>query len=132
MRETFFRFFKFGLIGTLGFVVDSAVLMLCTEMLKLDPYTGRIISYLAAATCTWAGNRFFTFKDRPQASAGKQWGLFVAVNALGFAINYGTYALLLETVEAVRAFPVWGVAAGAIAGMFFNYAASSRLVFRKA
>lgn len=132
MRETFIRFFKFGIIGTLGFVVDSAVLMACTKLLGMDPYTGRAISYVAAASATWAGNRFFTFRDRPQASAGKQWGLFVAVNALGFAINYGTYAVLLETVQAVRDFPVWGVAAGAIAGMFFNFAASSRLVFPKA
>ncbi len=129
--EKFLRFFKFGIVGTLGFVVDSAVLLFGTDILGLDPYSARIISYVVAASTTWAGNRFFTFQDRPKAPAGRQWSLFVAVCAIGFAINYGTYVLLLNTMPIVREFPVWGVAAGAIAGMFFNFVASSRFVFSK-
>lgn len=131
IHEKYLRFFKFGIVGTLGFVVDSAVLLLGTDGMGLDPYTARVISYVVAATTTWAGNRFFTFQDRPKAPAAKQWGMFVAVCAIGFVINYGTYAFLLNTVPAVQAFPVWGVAAGAIAGMFFNFVASSRFVFSK-
>ena len=123
------QFLAFGLVGTLGFLVDSAVLLGALAA-GLGLYDGRAVSYVAAATTTWALNRAFTFRDAPAAAAGRQWALFLLVNLLGFAMNYGTYAALIEFVPMVAAHPVLGVAAGAIAGMFGNFVLSRQLVFR--
>jgi putative flippase GtrA len=114
--------------------VDTGVLYLATQFLHLDPYTGRVISFLCAASASWLGNRLFTFRDRHQMTLGKQWLAFVLVSAGGFVLNYGTYALLITYVPVIRnwpieGWPVLGVAAGAIAGMFFNFSVASRLVF---
>lgn len=127
------EFLRFGVVGTAGFVVDTAVLYAALA-LGAGLYGGRVLSYLAAATCTWALNRAWTFRRAARtggrAAMGRQWALFVAVNLVGFAANYGTYALLVANVPLVAADPVYGVAAGAIAGMGGNFLLSRRYVFR--
>lgn len=130
-HPTVLRFLKFGFIGGIGFVVDSAVLLFGTKILNLDPYSARLISYLVAASTTWLGNRLLTFADRAKTPLAKQWVLFLALNAVGFAINYTTYALLVAHFPYIYAYPVWAVAAGSCAGMLFNYVAASRFVFPK-
>ena len=132
MRALILQFLRFGVVGTLGFVVDAAVLL---AMLRVGagPYGGRVVSYLAAASTTWVVNRAWTFRDAARDTpAARQWGVFVALNLLGFAANYGTYAALIAWTETERAFPVLGVAAGSVAGMFINFAVARMVVFRPA
>jgi len=130
MRKIIEQFLRFGVVGTVGFLVDSAVL-LSMMALGLGPYGGRVVSYLAAASTTFALNRAWTFRDagreRPVAT---QWGRFILVNLVGFAANYGTYAALIATSSLVAENLVLGVAAGSIAGMFINFGLSRRFVFR--
>jgi putative flippase GtrA len=123
------EFLRFGVVGTIGFVVDTAVLY---GMVALGAglYLGRAVSYVAAATATWGLNRIWTFRGRGSGPVHRQWALFVAVNLIGFTLNYGTYALLVATMPVVAANPILGVAAGSIAGMFTNFVLSRRLVFR--
>jgi putative flippase GtrA len=123
------EFLRFGVVGTIGFVVDTAVLY-AGLALGLGLYGGRAVSYLVAATTTWALNRLWTFRGRGEGPAHQQWALFLLVNLVGFAMNYGTYAALIIFVPLVAAHPVLGVAAGAIAGMFGNFVLSRQLVFR--
>jgi putative flippase GtrA len=120
---------RFGVVGTIGFVVDTAVLYAGLAF-GLGLYGGRAVSYLVAATTTWALNRLWTFRGRGEGPAHQQWALFLVVNLIGFAMNYGTYAALIAFVPMVAAHPVLGVAAGAIAGMFGNFVLSRQLVFR--
>ena len=122
------EFLRFGVVGTIGFVVDTTVLY-AGLALGLGLYGGRAISYLVAATTTWALNRAWTFRGRGDGPVHRQWALFLVVNLVGFAMNYGTYAALIAFVPMVAAHPVLGVAAGAIAGMFGNFVLSRQLVF---
>lgn len=125
------EFLRFGVVGTIGFVADTAVLYGALA-LGAGLYLGRAVSYVAAATVTWALNRAWTFRGRGGGAVHRQWALFVAVNLVGFVLNYGTYAALVAFVPVVAAHPVLGVAAGSLAGMFANFALSRALVFRKA
>ncbi len=125
------QFLRFGVVGTAGFVMDTAVLYAMLA-LGLGPYAGRVVSYLAAATLTFALNRAWTFSGAARAPVARQWGAFVLLNLLGFAANYGTYAALVAGSATVAAHPVLGVAAGSIAGMFINFSVSRRFVFRAA
>jgi len=130
-RVLLIQFFKFGLVGIIGYVVDVAVLAFCMRVFGMGPYTGRIFSFLAGASTTWICNRLFTFRGQGRDDhAGVQWAKFVIVCTGGFALNYGTYALLVATSPLVREYLPLGVAAGSLAGMFFNFFAAKRLVFR--
>ncbi len=123
------QFFIFGLIGTAGFVVDSSTLYLAMGLLGLDHYSGRVVSWFVAATFTWAMNRRFTFSDsRPPF---RQWLAFLASQAVGGLVNFGIYAAMVTFMPVVAEHPVLGVAAGAIAGLFFNFSASKYVVFRR-
>lgn len=124
------QFGKFGMVGLVGLGVDIAVLYLVMAFVGLGPYGGRVVSFLAAATTTWALNRSFTFRGEHDGTVFRQWAKFIAANSVGGAFNYLTYAALIAGTATVAAHPFLGVAAGSIAGMFFNFTASKRLVFR--
>ena len=85
------EFFRFGVVGTIGFVVDTTVLYGALA-LGSGFYLGRIPAYLAAVTTTWRLNRIWTFRTRNSGSSGRQWMLFTVVSLLGFVLNYGAYA----------------------------------------
>ena len=75
------RFLTFALVGVVGFVVDASVLYMGIYM-GLGLRLGRVFSYLAAVTTTWALNRIFTFK------APSHRGSVVGVGAL-FSLSTG-------------------------------------------
>jgi len=122
------EFLRFGVVGTAGFVVDTAVLYAAMAA-GAGLYGGRVLSYIAAATATWALNRAWTFRTAERGRAGRQWMLFLLVNLLGFAVNYTTYALLVSNLAVAAAYPILGVAAGSLAGMMGNFFLSRRFVF---
>lgn len=124
------QFVKFGMVGVVGLIVDIAVLKFCMLVLGMGPYGGRVVSFVVAASVTWMCNRLFTFRGQGGGHIGLQWAKFLVVNLGGFALNYGTYAALIAFAPMVREYPELGVAAGSVAGMFFNFFASRRLVFR--
>lgn len=129
-RRLLGEMFRFGVVGTAGFVVDAFVLTIGL-LAGAGPWIGRVVSYLAAATVTFGLNRAWTFRaaDRSRPVA-QDWSLFLLVNLVGFVCNYGTYAALIAGVPLVREFPVLGVAAGSLAGMTGNFLLSKRFVFR--
>jgi len=121
---------RFGVVGTLGFLVDTATVYAAHFLAGADLYTAGALAYLTAATTTWALNRAWTFREAPRARPGRQWALFVLVQLLGFALNRGTYAALVTVLPLAAAHPVIAVAAGSVAGMGVNFLTAKFLVFR--
>ena len=124
------QFVRFALVGVAGYAVDACVLTALVGWGDLDRYSARIVSFLCAASATWWLNRTYTFARRPDQTPGRQWLLFLAVNAVGAVINYGAYVAALLAWPLAYAYPALGAAIGALAGLAFNYPASRMLVFR--
>ncbi len=122
------QFLRFGVVGTLGFVVDTAVVYGTRPLIGL--YWGGAAAYLVAATATWTFNRLWTFHAAPRTAALRQWALFLSTNALGFALNRGTYALLVSLWDTAWRHPVLAVAAGSLVGMALNFHLSRSIVFK--
>jgi putative flippase GtrA len=122
------QFLRFGVVGLAGFGIDTATVYALRHALGL--YAAGMVSYFVAATANWAFNRVWTFRGRSAAPAHRQWALFLAANSLGLALNRGTYAALIATTAVCSTYPVLAVAAGAVGGMFANFALSRRFVFR--
>ncbi len=121
------QFLSFSVIGVLGFLVDSSVLYLGLE-LGLGLRWGRVVSYFAAVTATWALNRHFTFgasRRRPVI----EWARFATTQLAGAAVNLGTYFALVGASGLVARFPVLGVAAGSLAGLAVNFTVARAFVF---
>jgi len=130
-RSTRQQLLRFTLVGAAGFLVDAGALVLATKGLGLGLYSGRVFSYLCAATFTWICNRRFTFTSDGQDNRLIQWLRFLGANAIGGAVNYGVYAVLVAFTDVGAAWPVIGVAAGSLAGLLFNFAASKFWVFKR-
>ena len=126
------QFGKFGLVGVVGLVVDTAVVYALLFGAGLEFFAARIPAYLTAATTTFALNRAFTFRGAADAPLHIQWAKFLAANAFGGAVNYGVSVGLEAALPLAEAHPVLAVAAGSLAGMALNFAASKHLVFKGA
>jgi putative flippase GtrA len=128
---------RFGIVGGIGFLVDAGVLYAMLA-LGLDPYGGRVVSFLAAASATWILNRSFTFRrDSPpngiysDTHPAGEWLIYLGLMAIGGLVNYGTYAAAVALFEPVHRIPVIGVALGSIAGMAINFWTSKTMVFER-
>jgi putative flippase GtrA len=122
------QFLRFGAVGGLGFVIDTATVYGLRSSLGL--YGAGVAGYVTAATCNWALNRIWTFRGRGSGPAHRQWALFMAANLIGFVLNRGTYAALVTFVPVAAAQPVIAIAAGVAAGLFANFNMSRKVVFR--
>ncbi len=125
---TLVQFMKFGVVGVIGFLIDTTVVYSLRASLGL--YGAGAVSYVVAATGNWVLNRVWTFRGRSTGKMHHQWALFLTTNLLGFTLNRGTYALLVTFSALCAAQPVYAVAAGAVAGMFLNFRLSRTVVFR--
>lgn len=122
------QFLRFGVVGAIGFVIDTATVYGLRYTLGL--YGAGIVAYVVAATGNWVLNRIWTFRGQGSGAAHRQWAMFMLTNLGGFVLNRGTYALLVTFVAVAARQPVIATAAGAVAGMFVNFSLSRRLVFR--
>lgn len=129
-RATIIEFLKFGVVGVVGFIVDTIFLYLGIYSLGLSRVAAGFFSFPFAVTSTWIGNRLFTFRHVNHEPMAKQWAKFAVVCAIGIVFNRGTYTLLVSTIPLVYDYPVLGLVAGTGVAMFFNFFASKRLVFR--
>ncbi len=122
------QFLKFGTVGTLGWLADTATVYSLRHWLGL--YGAGAAAYLVGASVTWLFNRLWTFRGMGQSPMHRQWARFLMVNLVGFALNRGAYALLVTFVPLCAQQPVFATAGGAIAGMFMNFGLSRTMVFR--
>ncbi|MFM9927536.1 GtrA family protein [Variovorax sp. H27-G14] len=122
------EFLSFAVVGVAGLVVDVVVLYLLAPLLGW--YVARGLSFLAAATATWALNRRYTFAERRSDVPVLREYLGYLVTMLGgAAVNYSAYVLVLHWVTGAWA-PAAGVALGSCAGLALNFLSARYLVFR--
>lgn len=120
----------FGISGVIGLLVDIAVLYAIKGL--LGPYVGRLVSFFAAVLATWLVNRSVTFSQRPSGlSLMSEFVRYVVLMIGGGLVNYAVFAFLVYQFSAVNEQPVWGVAAGSIVGMGFNFLSSRKMIFRQ-
>lgn len=121
----------FGISGVIGLLVDVAVLYAIKA--ALGPYLARLVSFFAAVVATWLVNRSVTFKTRPSGmSLLGEFARYFILMIGGGLVNYGVFALLVFQFALIKEQPAWGVAAGSLVGMVFNYLSSKKMVFRPA
>lgn len=121
----------FGIAGTIGFIVDAGILQLLVSGLAWDRFSGRLISFLCAATTTWQFNRHFTFHGIRRHSLFGEWARYLFAMSGGFACNFTTYTTLVLMFNLDRYWLILAVAAGSVAGLGVNFLASRYWVYRR-
>ena len=124
------RFAKFSAIGIVSFSVDVIVFQATLSLLGLSPYAARVVSFVVATSTAWLLNRTFTFHDADNARPDLQWARFFAANLVGGTVNYAVFVITIAAFAIAHAHPVLALAAGSVSGVFFNFTADRRYVFR--
>ncbi len=121
-------FFRFTVVGTLGFCWDTATVY--TVKLFANLYVAGAAGFLVAATANWLLNRIWTFRHQTHDAAHRQWVRFMLANSVGFIFNRGVFFILITVSPLCHRMPVLPIIAGSFAGLAFNYFLSKRFVFR--
>jgi len=120
---------RFGIVGSLGFVIDASILAALVHGLVWSPLVARVVSMAVAVLCTWRLHRHWTFSSGTQRPPFAQSMMYAAFQALTVCINYFVFSVLVLEGGIWRAYPVLAVAAGAIAGMGLSYLLSRHITF---
>lgn len=121
--------FAFGVVGTIGFIVDTSVLYLTKSHFGL--FYGRATSFVCAAFTTWLINRAWTFKHkRSSLDAKSEFAVYFLLMLMGGAVNYSSYYFTVSKYPVAASHPIIGVAVGSIAGMFVNLMSSRMILFK--
>jgi putative flippase GtrA len=81
------RFFKFAVVGAIGSLIDIGVMNLMTQVFNLPLVLGGSISFVCAVVNNFLGNRYWTYPESRSRRIRHQFGMFLAVNAIGIAIR---------------------------------------------
>ena len=122
------QFLRFGAVGAVGFLVDTAVVYALKASLGI--YAALAVAYVVAATANWLLNRVWTFRGSSRGRMHRQWALYLAANGLGFLFNRGTSFILVTVSPLCLRYPVLAIAGGVAMGMFLNFHLARRFVFR--
>jgi len=118
------EFFRFVVVGCLGFVVDAGVVFVLSEA-GVSAVLARIPALAAAIFTTWILNRTLTFRVNAPKSRGEV-VRYIAVALSSAALNFLLYAAL---VVMMGVWPVIAVAVSTIALLFYSFFGYQRFAF---
>ncbi len=121
-------FFRFCVVGTIGFITDATVLALLLEN-GVSHYVARILSFPVAVFVTWWLNRIWTFSTASRTRTGRQIMRYFTIQILGAIVNLMTYMLVLLFIEKTVVNAIFALSVGSAAGLVVNYLGARRIVF---
>ncbi|GHA74263.1 GtrA family protein [Pontibacter akesuensis] len=95
LQNLFFKFFKFGVVGFSGLLLDFGVTYLAKEKLRWNKYVANSLGFLLASASNYYLNRIWTFNSA-DPEIGMQYGKFLVVALVGLLLNNFIIYLLTE------------------------------------
>lgn len=94
-NELIWKFFKFGVVGFTGLLVDFGITWLLKERLRLNAYVASSTGFTCAVINNFLLNRIWTFENHdPEVAV--QFGKFAVVSAVGLVLNNSIIYVLKE------------------------------------
>ena len=131
---------KFGVVGVVALVTDLGLFNLLrfgvpggggVGPIHGHPLTARALSVVVATCVSYAGNRWWTWRDRERSGLTREYLLFFGINLVGLLINLGVLGFVEYVLD--RNGPVASNAAnlvGIVIGTLVRFLAYRTWVFR--
>ena len=92
--------FRFLIIGGLAFLIDTGLLWVINHGLGAMPWISKLISFFAALSFTYFGNRFYTFTGARKRLKSKKildnYGSYCISQSAGAGLNVALFSLLIH------------------------------------
>jgi putative flippase GtrA len=129
VRRLIAQLARFGIVGAVGFVVDTALFnllratVLSPEHSHAGPFWAKVISTTVAIAVNWMGNRYWTFREQRRAVAAREGLEFLVVSLGGMVISLGCLAISHYVLgfRSVLADNVSGNVIGLVLGTAFRF-----------
>lgn len=121
----FFRFVRYGLVGFLGTVLNTGVLIAFVELAQGDPVLGSVLGFLAALIISYILNRHWTFRSADKGY--RQFFIYTAVSLLGLGLNT---LIMFLTVHVFRWYYLFGFGLVVVVVPLSNYFLNCTWTFR--
>lgn len=119
-REKLFQFFKFSIIGALGFLVD--IITFYSLNIIFNTFFSRICSFLLAVIFTYICNKILTFRQiRTKNNFWREFVPYFFSMLLGGSINLLTFFIIETSNLFFSQFHFISIALGSCAGLFVNF-----------
>jgi putative flippase GtrA len=129
---------KFGTVGGVAFLIDLVIFNVLLHA-GLETLLAKTISTVIATTVAFAGNRFWTWRDRTHHHMGRQYTTFFLLNAIGLGIGLSCLAIshyglgqIWPALQSPLADNISGQFVGTAIGTLFRFWSYRRFVFRSA
>jgi dolichol-phosphate mannosyltransferase len=86
---------RYGVVGTLGYIVNNAVFALCVHVLSIDFRVASVLAFLVSVTHNFVWSRHWTFQAR-DGHAGFQAIRFFTVSVAAFLVTFAVLNLLVS------------------------------------
>ncbi len=87
MKDLIQQFMKFGVVGTIAFLIDYGVLMLLNQGLGMDATVAAFISYIVSVIFNYVASMRYVFTRRDDISRRREFTIFVVLSLIGLVIN---------------------------------------------
>lgn len=125
------RFVSFGIVGSIGFIVDSSVLLFLVHMLDYNILFSRIVSFIVAVFVTWLLNRYFTFSATSiNISKSKEYLKYLVIQTIGALINFCIFFILIYSYEPFKDILIIPLAIGSGFALIFNFTMIKNKVYK--
>lgn len=125
------QFIKFGLVGTVGFIVDALILLLLVHKFSFSIESSRIFSFSGAVFVTWILNRKFTFSKIEDTSKKKEYSLYLVIQTIGACLNYLIFISLVYYNIFFQDYLIVSLGIASLIAMFFNFYISKKFIYIK-
>lgn len=119
------QFLRFAAVGAVATAVHYAILIALVQLAHVNPVLATACGFCIAAVVSYSLNRHFTFDHRPVFAHGL--AKFLAVGAVGLALNAGIVALLIW--QGLHYLVAQVIATGLV--LIWNFGAARFVVFRE-
>lgn len=124
------QFIKFGIVGTIGFIVDASILLILVHIFYFEISIARFFSFLIAVFVTWLINRNFTFSDNKNIDKKKEYFYYLVIQFFGVLLNYLIFISLINQYTFFREHLILPLAIASIIAMFSNYLILKKVVYK--
>lgn len=87
MKQLLTQFARFGVVGTLAFLIDYAVLMLLTQLFFVPALPASVVSFCVSLVFNYLASMRFVFARREELSRRREFIVFCILSVIGLGIN---------------------------------------------